>query len=174
VVFAGSAGAAMLFRHPRLLVGGLDWIGAHLGPAGGLLSRLTYGICQTARSLTHVRPPISVWAAAWGLSVLNWLLDVVCLALSFAAVYTAIPWGAVLLAFAGAKVVASIGIIPGGLGIVEGGLVATFIAYDVPGASAVAAVLVYRALSLVGLVGIGWLAVALLAVQDGRLGRKPD
>lgn len=106
--------------------------------------------------------------------MLNWLLDVVCLALSFAAVYTAIPWGAVLLAFAGAKVVASIGIIPGGLGIVEGGLVATFIAYDVPGASAVAAVLVYRALSLVGLVGIGWLAVALLAVQDGRLGRKPD
>jgi hypothetical protein len=49
----------------------------------------------------------------------------------------------------------------------------TFIAYGVAGASAVAAVLVYRAISLVGLVGIGWLAVALLAVEDGRLGRKP-
>src|SRR5262249_26577733 len=173
VVFAGSAGAAMLFRHPRLLVRGLDWIGAHLGAAGGLLSRLTQGICQTARSLHHVRPSMGVWTAAWGLSVLNWLLDVVCLALSFAAVYPAIPWGAVLLAFAGAKVLGSIGVPPGGLGIVEGGLVATFIAYGVAGASAVAAVLVYRALSLVGLVGIGWLAVALLAVEDGRLGRKP-
>src|SRR5262249_61881618 len=61
VVFAGSAGAAMLFRHPRLLVRGLDWIGAHLGAAGGLLSRLTQGICQTARSLHHVRPSMGVW-----------------------------------------------------------------------------------------------------------------
>jgi putative heme transporter len=173
VVFAGSAGAALLFRFPRLLVRGLDWIGTHLGPAGGMLSRLTRGISQTAASLTQVRPSMGVWTAAWGLSALNWLLDAVCLALSFAAVYTAIPWGAVLLAFAGAKVVGGIGVTPGGLGIVEGGLVATFIAYGVAGASAVAAVLVYRAISLVGLVGIGWIAVALLAVEDGRLGRKP-
>jgi uncharacterized membrane protein YbhN (UPF0104 family) len=173
VVFAGSAGAAMLFRYPRLLVRGLDWIGTQLGPAGGMLSRLTRGVCQTAGSLAQVRPSMGVWTAAWGLSVLNWLLDAVCLALSFAAVYTAIPWGAVLLAFAGAKVVGGIGLTPGGLGIVEGGLVATFIAYGVAGASAVAAVLVYRAVSLVGLVGIGWLAVALLAVEDGPLGRKP-
>ena len=172
VVFAGSAGAAMLFRYPRLLVRGLDWIGAHFGPAGGVLSRLTRGFCQTARSLTHVRPSMGLWTAAWGLSAPNWLLDAVCLALSFAAVYTAIPWGAVLLAFAGAKVVGGIGVTPGGLGVVDGGLVATFIAYGVDGGSAVAAVLVYRALSLVGLVGIGWLAVALLAVEDGRLGRK--
>jgi hypothetical protein len=41
--------------------------------------------------------------------------------------------GAVLLAFAGAKVVTSIGITPGGLGVVEGGLVATFVAYGVAG-----------------------------------------
>jgi hypothetical protein len=79
VVFAGSAGAAMLFRYPRLLVRGLDWIGTHLGLAGGMLSRLTRGIWQTARSLTQVRPSMGVWTAAWGLSVLNWLLDALCL-----------------------------------------------------------------------------------------------
>src|SRR5262249_46844270 len=172
VVFAGSAGAAMLFRYPRLLVRGLDWIGARFGPAGGVVSRLTRGVCPTARPLSRVRPSMGLWTAAWGLSALNWLLDAVCLALSFAAVYTAIPWGAVLLAFAGAKVAGGIGITPGGLGVVEGGLVATFIAYGVDGDSAVASVLVYRTLSLVGLVGIGWLAVALLAVEDDRLGRK--
>lgn len=165
VVFAGSAGAAILFRYPLLLIRGLDWMQTHLGPVGHLVGRLTTGFCQTARSLAHVRPPMSLWTAAWGLSALNWLLDVVCLALSFEAVGSRIPWGAVLLAFAGSKVVTSIGITPGGLGVVEGGMVATFVAYGVPGAGAGAAVLVYRALTLIGLVGIGWLVVALLAVE---------
>jgi uncharacterized membrane protein YbhN (UPF0104 family) len=175
VVFAGSAGAAILFRYPTLLVRGLDWLEAHLGPAGNLLGRLTRGFCQTARSLKPVRPSMGLWTAAWGLSALNWFLDVVCLGLAFAAVGSRIPWGAVLLAFAGSKVVTSIGITPGGLGVVEGGLVATFVAYGLPGADAGAAVLVYRALTLIGLVGLGWLGVALLAVEDRRAAenRKP-
>jgi uncharacterized membrane protein YbhN (UPF0104 family) len=169
VVFAGSAGAAILFRYPRVLVRGVGWMDAHLGPVGALVGRLTRSFCEAARSLAHVRPSMGLWMAAWGLSALNWLLDVVCLALAFAAVGTRIPWGAVLLAFAGSKVVTSIGITPGGIGVVEGGLVATFVAYGLPGAGAGAAVLVYRALTLIGLVGIGWLVVALLAVEKGSL-----
>jgi putative heme transporter len=168
VVFAGSAGAAILFRHPLFMVRGVSWMQAHLGPVGRLVDRLTRGFCAAARSLKHVRPAMGLWTAAWGLSALNWLLDAGCLALSFAAVHTPIPWGAVLLAFAGSKVVTSIGVTPGGLGVVEGGLVATFVAYGLPGAGAGAAVLVYRALTLIGLVGIGWLGVALLAVEDRR------
>jgi uncharacterized membrane protein YbhN (UPF0104 family) len=173
VVVAGSAGAALLFRHPLVLVRGLGWIEAHLGAAGRLLGRLTQGFCQTARSLGQVRPSLGQWTAAWGWSLPNWLLDAGCLALAFAAVGTRIPWGAVLLAFAGAKVVSSIGITPGGLGLVEGGLVATFVAYGVAGAGAGAAVLVYRALTLIGLVAIGWVAVALLAVGDRRRAERP-
>ena len=96
------------------------------------------------------------------------MLDVVCLAFAFLAVGGSIPWGAVLLAFAGTKVVSSIGITPGGLGIVEGGLVATFVAYGANGATAVAAVIVYRALTLIGLVGVGWVVVAILAVEERR------
>jgi len=42
------------------------------------------------------------------------------------------------------------------------------VAYSVPGPAAVAAVLVYRALTLIGLVGIGWLVAALLAAQSRR------
>jgi uncharacterized protein (TIRG00374 family) len=168
VVFAGSAGAAILFRHPLFMVRGVAWMQVHLGPAGRLVDRLASGFCATARSLKHVRPSMGLWTAAWGLSALNWFLDAVCLALSFAAVHTPIPWGAVLLAFAGSKVVTSVGITPGGLGVVEGGLVATFVAYGVSGAGAGAAVVIYRALTLIGLVGIGWLGVALLAVEDRR------
>jgi uncharacterized membrane protein YbhN (UPF0104 family) len=172
VVFAGSAGAALLFRHPEFLVGRLAWLETHLGLGGKLVGRLSRGFCETARSLTHVRPSMSLWTAAWGYSALNWFLDVVCLALSFEAVGSRIPWGAVLLAFAGSKVVTSIGITPGGLGLVEGGLVATFVAYGLPGADAGAAVLVYRALTLIGLVGIGWLVVAVLVVEDRRAAER--
>lgn len=172
VVFAGSAGAALLFRYPLFMVRTLDWMQTHLGPVGTLVDRLSRGFCSTARSLKHTRPSMGLWTAAWGLSALNWLLDVVCLGLAFMAVGSRIPWGVVLLAFAGSKVVTSIGITPGGLGVVEGGLVATFVAYGLPGADAGAAVLVYRALTLIGLVGIGWLVVALLAVEDRRAAER--
>ena len=172
VAFAGSAGAAMLFRYPLLLVRGLDWAETHLGRTGDLVGRVSRGFRESARSLTHVRPSVATWTAAGALSAANWLLDVLCLALAFRAVGSPTPWGAVLLAFAGSKVVTSVAITPGGLGIVEGGLVATFVAYGVPGASAGAAVLVYRALTLIGLVGIGWLVVALLAGDQRRRNRR--
>jgi uncharacterized membrane protein YbhN (UPF0104 family) len=168
VVTAGSVGAVIVFRYPLLLVRGLDWMAAHLGRVGALVGRLTRGFCASARSLTHVRPSVAMWVTVGALSAVNWLADALCLALCFAAVGGPVPWGAVLLAFAGSKVLSSIGITPGGLGIVEGGLVATFVGYGVPGAAAGAAVLVYRALTLIGLVGIGWLAVALLAVESRR------
>jgi uncharacterized membrane protein YbhN (UPF0104 family) len=168
LVVAGSAAAAILFRYPLLLVRGLGWMETHLGRVGDLVGRLTKSFCESARSLTHVRPSVTTWVVAGALSAANWLLDALCLALAFAAVGSPIPWGAVLLAFAGSKVLSSIGITPGGLGVVEGGLVATFVAYGVPGAPAGAAVLVYRALTLIGLVGIGWLVVALQAVDRRR------
>ncbi len=122
----------------------------HLGRVGDLLDRLTRSFGELARSLTHVRPSVTTWVTAGALSAANWLLDALCLALAFAAVGRPIPWGAVLLAFAGSKGLSSVGITPGGLGIVEGGLEATFVAYSVPGPAAVAAVLVYRALTLIG------------------------
>jgi uncharacterized membrane protein YbhN (UPF0104 family) len=168
VVLLGSLGAAILFRYPLMLVRGLDWIDAHTGRFGGLVERFTKGFSASARTLVHVRPSWRTWGINWGLSLANWLLDVVCLAFCFKAVGAKVPWGAVLLAFAGSKVVTSVGITPGGLGLVEGGMVATFVAYGVPGADAGAAVLVYRALTLLGLVGLGWLAVAALAVTGRR------
>src|SRR6266496_1009687 len=48
VVFAGSAGAAILFRYPLLLIRGLNWIGTHLGPAGNLVGRVSKGFCESA------------------------------------------------------------------------------------------------------------------------------
>jgi uncharacterized protein (TIRG00374 family) len=169
VVAAGSFAAAALFRHPHLLISAIAWIEGHVGRRlGPLVAKAAYRVREISRELTFAHPSIPTWMAAFWLSAANWMLDVVCLALSFKAVGGPIPWGAVLLAFAGSKVVSSIGITPGGLGIVEGGLVATFVAYGTPGPIAVAAVLVYRGLTFIGLVGIGWLAAAILAMQTSR------
>ncbi len=173
VVVAGSFAAAALFRHPHLLVTGVDWIERHLGHRlGPLLARAAERTREMSQQLTFPHPAPLTWVAAFWLSTANWLLDAVCLALCFQAVGGPIPWGAVLLAFAGSKVVSSVGITPGGLGVVEGGLVATFVAYGTSGPTAVTAVLVYRALTFIGLVGIGWVAAALLSVPTPRRTRS--
>jgi uncharacterized membrane protein YbhN (UPF0104 family) len=169
VVFAGSVGAAILFRHPHVLVKAFDWVEDRLhGRIGQWICEKTRRARDSLDSLTDIHPSLFRWTAAGLLSGVNWLLDAVCLALSFRAVGGPIPWGAVLLAFAGAKIVTSIGLTPGGLGIIEGGLAATFVAYGTPGKTAAAAILVYRALTLFGLVGIGWLAAAGLEADEHR------
>ena len=169
VLFVGSAVVALLFRHPPKLVRVVGWMERHVGRRlGGLLERASKRARDMAQALKDVHPSIRAWALVAGLSLVNWLMDVVCLGLSFQAVRVPIPWGAVLLAFAGGKAISSLGITPGGLGLVEGGLVATFVAYGTKSSSAVAAVLVYRAITFVGLVGAGWAVAAVLAAETHR------
>src|SRR2546428_660979 len=98
VVLAGSVGAAILFRRPDLLVRSFDWIEGHLrGRLGRWICEATRQVRDSLGSLTGVRPSIRTWVAAAALSALNWMLDVICLALSFQAVGGPIPWGVVLL-----------------------------------------------------------------------------
>jgi putative heme transporter len=165
VVVAGSCSAAALFRHPHVLIAAIDWIDRNVSRhLGSLLARATTRVRAASHQLSHVHPPVSTWMTAFGLSAANWLLDVASFALAFQAIGGPVPWGALLLAFAGSKVVSSVGILPGGLGIVEGGLVAVLVAYGTAGPTAVGAVVLYRALTLVGLVGLGWLAAGILAI----------
>jgi uncharacterized protein (TIRG00374 family) len=148
----------------------MEWVLRRVGgSAKGSLGRIAAGFCGLVGSLDHVRPRATEWLAAGVHSAINWLLDALCLAWAFAAVGLPVPWGTVLLAFAGAKVLSSIGITPGGLGVVEGSLVAILIADGVPGAGAGVAVLVYRAITVIGMVLLGWLAVAVLAVGPDRV-----
>jgi uncharacterized protein (TIRG00374 family) len=172
VVFAGAFGAALLFRHPHLLVRAVEWVERHVGRRlGSVVGRASTRVREVSESLGKFHPSIPTWAAAFALSTINWLLDVLCLAASFLAVGASVPWGAVLLAFAGSKVVSTVGLTPAGLGFVEGGLVAVFVGYGTPGATATAAVLVYRGLTFVGLVGLGWLVAGVLALEARRGGR---
>jgi hypothetical protein len=94
----------------------------------------------------------TLWLAAL-LAVLNWLADAACLALAILAVGGDVPWEGLLLAWAAGTAVASLGLTPGGIGVVEATLSSALIATGLVGSTAIAAVLVYRIVSL-------WLVLA--------------
>ena len=94
----------------------------------------------------------TLWIAAL-LALLNWLADAACLAFAILAVGGEVPWEGLLLAWAAGTAVASLGLTPGGLGVVETALSSALIATGLVGSTAIAAVLVYRIVSL-------WLVLA--------------
>lgn len=166
VVFAGAMGAVALFRRPQLLCEVVDWAEARIPTRGrSVAARLS----EIADDIGDIRPPVRTWISAYVLSTLNWLFDVASLAITFVAFGAAIPWGAIFLAFAGTKIISSIGVTPGGIGLAEGGMAAIFVAYQVDAGTAAAVTVVYRAMTLVGLVGFGWVLVGVLSSQ----GRHP-
>jgi putative heme transporter len=94
----------------------------------------------------------TLWIAAF-LAALNWLADAACLAFAILAVGGDVPWEGLLLAWAAGTAVASLGLTPGGLGVVEATLSSALIATGLVGSTAIASVLVYRIVSL-------WLVLA--------------
>jgi len=89
-------------------------------------------------------------------SVLNWVLDIGCLALSIRAVGLAVPWNDLILAWAAGAGAASFNLTPGGLGVVEPALAAALVAARLPATKAMAAVLLYRFISFWLILAIGW------------------
>ncbi|MFZ0668629.1 MAG: YbhN family protein [Acidimicrobiales bacterium] len=90
-------------------------------------------------------------------SVLNWLLDIGCLALSIRAVGLHVPWNDLILAWAAGAGAASFNLTPGGLGVVEPALAAALVAARLPATKAMAAVLLYRFISFWLILALGWI-----------------
>lgn len=95
-----------------------------------------------------------------GLSaLLNWVFDIACLAACCAAVGAeGMTFALVLVAYAAATAASSAAFLPGGLGLVDGALLAALVAGGVPSHPALAAVLLYRLVSFVGVAAAGWAA----------------
>lgn len=87
------------------------------------------------------------------LNTLNWLLDAGCLVVAFILIDRPVPWAALLFAYAGSQMLA--GVVFVRLGVVEGGLVGGFVLAGTPSGSALAAILVYRAVSYWLVAGVG-------------------
>ena len=67
-----------------------------------------------------------------------------------------------LIAFTAAKAVASVPLAPGGLGFVDGTLIATLTAAGMSASQSLAAVFVYRMVSFVIVAVVGWIVIAVL------------
>jgi putative heme transporter len=112
----------------------------------------------------HVRP--SVWMEASSLALANWLTDAGVFAASIYAVGAPVPWRALLLVYGSGAVVRSLGITPGGLGLVEGTLCLGLVGAGLHSGPALASVLLYRLISFWMVSAAGW--VVLLCLRGDR------
>ncbi len=163
VTGAIAVGMALVLRHPRPLI---RLIVVTLRFAGRVTRRSTdrsVGVVErTAQQMLLVRPSAATWTSAFVFASLNWMADCACLCAAFLAVGAAVPWRGLLLAYAAGQLVTAAAVTPGGIGVVEGSLTATLVAYGAGNVSTIAAVLLYRMISYWLLLAIGWPAWAFL------------
>lgn len=151
-----------LVRRPRLIrrpALALLAVWARIRPADADRARTLLDSVLT--ELTAIRPRTRVWARGLTLAVLNWAADLLCLLSAARALGIAAPLGPLLLAYAAGKTAASvIPLLPGGLGPLDAGLVLALTHAGAPVASAGAAVLIYRGISLALVAATGWTILA--------------
>ena len=115
--------------------------------------------------LQSLRPSKAEWGKVGGLGLANWLTDIGVLAMSILALGGAVPWRSLLLVYGLATLVGSLGITPGGLGLVEGTLCLGLVSTGLPAAVALAAVLLYRLVSFWLVMAAGWLVLLWLRLE---------
>jgi putative heme transporter len=106
-------------------------------------------------------------ASALTAATCNWALDWVTLVASLAAIGVPITPGRTLLVYATVQLVGAASVLPGNLGLAEGGLTLAVVAAGAPVGTAVAGVLLYRVISYWLLLPLGWCAWLILR---GHLG----
>ncbi|GAA3389615.1 lysylphosphatidylglycerol synthase transmembrane domain-containing protein [Cryptosporangium minutisporangium] len=124
--------------------------------------------------ITAVRiRPLDLAVAAY-FALANWLLDALCLWLCCRAVgagdITAIH---LVLAYCAGMAAASIPLVPGNLGVVDGALIVGLVAGGLPTSTAIAAVVLYRIISLGFIITAGWVVWLLVRRRQRREPLRP-
>jgi len=168
---AGAAGAlALVYRRRR----SRDWLLRALrGPArlarrvrfaAPLVRMLADGLRQ-ARGVARLAPRDV--GALGALALLNWVFDILALAAACRALGIETATYAVAVAYFAAQAAGSLfPLLPGGLGAIEGSMIATLAAFGAGAVPAGAAVGLYRVVSFWGVVSAGWLAWLGLWLRD--------
>lgn len=162
-----AAGIALLVRfRPR---GMARWLAGRGARTDALIGQI-----RGARAAISLTPRDRVVLPA--LALLNWLLDVACLAAVCAAAGVSVGPQTVLLGYVAAKAAGVAALVPGGLGITEIGMAATFVSAGMTGVAAAAVVAMYRLISYWAVLIVGWTAWLLLDViaPGGRRERRPS
>lgn len=122
-----------------------------------------------SKQLATVELPLPKLALAINWSLLNWILEIICLLACTYAVGAKAPIAGVVLSFISAKLVGQAQITPGGLGPVDIVLTSTLVAVaGLTSGQAFAAVIVFRMFSFVGLVGLGWIIFLVAKLPNPR------
>ena len=156
--------------------GALLWSARHPRRAAALALRLRRGWARLLgrHPPTKQRAEPGAWAmlartSAWRPALVSAALatgfDLACLGLLFVAARSAPGVGVLLAGYGLPLLVGKVAVIPGGLGVVEGGMVGVYHALGVPTATAVTVVLAYRVLSFwlpnaIGFAIVPWLQAA--------------
>ncbi|MGH8995645.1 MAG: lysylphosphatidylglycerol synthase transmembrane domain-containing protein [Acidimicrobiales bacterium] len=135
------------------------WADRHLGHGRQLLHRLT----DRAASTMGFRARLSGGGQVLALSLANWTLDVFVLIAAFGLLGLPIPWRAVLFAYAAAQVAGSLAPVPGGIGFVEGGMIGAFALAGSGVGDAVAATVIYRAVTCWLMAAVGTVMLVVIS-----------
>jgi hypothetical protein len=142
----------------------------HRPPEAGLA-----GLRRVVADLSAVRPRKRDWLAGFGFAELNWIADLACLLACCEAVDP--PRFSILVvavAYLAGKAAASLSLVPGGLGVVDAAMVFTLTRGGVTTVSAATEVLLYRLISFVLVVTLGWMIWAVTRiVERQRPARRP-
>lgn len=164
IELAGGRGPA---AHLRVLAAALAAVPVVAGGVAAVGRRSTrarlpfVGSCapvlgRLVQRVRVVRLDLRGWVGTGALAALNWLDDCACLVACVWAVGGSVPWRGLLVAYGLAQVAASVPVVPGGIGVVEGSLSFFLMAYGMPPADALASVLLYRIVSFWAIVPVGW------------------
>jgi putative heme transporter len=141
-------------------------------PRGDVMARIESTLQRMREIPLSSGAAVSVVVMATAL----WLMDLVILVCCFGAVHAQVPWSGVLLAFGVAQIVASLPIVPGGIGLVEGSLAVILVAYGAKKVPALAVVLIYRLLTFWLVIIVGWISIAVIEwrVRHGAVADRAD
>jgi uncharacterized protein (TIRG00374 family) len=96
------------------------------------------------------------WAA------LNWAADIATLGFACLAAGAEPSISGLLIAYAAGKAVATVPLLPGGLGVVDGAMTATLVAGGLTASAALPSVIVYRIVSFFLVAVVGWIVFAVM------------
>jgi putative heme transporter len=164
-------GVRLIAEHPqwldrpvRTLLGGVNRV-RRRPPGHGEDALL--GFVEQLRAI-RVHP--ASFGTAVVLAVLNWLFDALCLWMCCVAVGApGINPTSLVIAYCAGMAAASVPIVPGGLGVVDGALILGLVAGGLPSSYAVAAVVLYRLVSFGFIIGAGWLVWLAIRAKHARV-----
>lgn len=155
------------------LAAGMNWVASHPRQVENWLigraraynrwrkapeDRFTDNIRGFGKQLSAVKLPLPKLGLAMFHSLMNWVLEILCLLACIAAVGSEPAVAGVVLSFLAAKLVGQAPITPGGLGTVDVALTTSLVGIGtMTSVQAFAAVIVFRMLSFIGLTIVGWI-----------------